>query len=370
MSTDPQFVDSSLAKSYTTQASSYVVPDPVVATEYYWRVRASLGTGVVTNWSTVRGYTVGGLEKPVLESPADSSATNIVDVVLDWEPVMGAKTYNLQISTDQNFNTVDHTRVGVMGTRYSPPTTLNNDQYYWRVSPVDSAGNTLDWQDVDVWQFRRHWPSQPALEWPQHNATVGDPFFYQWTPVRNASSYRLEVSTAADFSDNSMYDTCTTVNTAYTPRIGTDCFPQALGTYYWRVIALDSPHSPAVVSDAISAEVRRFTYSPGVVELTAPANGASVEVPTLHWQPMPSAVGVQGHRHPGRHRIGRGQRGDHCDLVDVPVAADRGQDLPLAGAVDLPHRAARTGAAPGQPAHVHGRRLHRRPRRDSGARHR
>jgi hypothetical protein len=88
--TDPQFVDSSLSKSYTTQASSYVVPDPVVATEYYWRVKASLGTGVVTNWSTVRGYTVGGLEKPVLESPADSSATNVVDVVLDWEPVMGA----------------------------------------------------------------------------------------------------------------------------------------------------------------------------------------------------------------------------------------------------------------------------------------
>lgn len=287
--TDPQFVDSSLSKSYTTQASSYVVPDPVVATQYYWRVRASLGTGVVTNWSTVSGYTVGGLEKPVLESPADSSATNVVDVVLDWEPVMGAKTYNLQISTDQNFNTVDHSRVGIMGTRYSPPVTLNNDQYYWRVSPVDSAGNTLDWQDVDVWQFRRHWPSQPALEWPQHNATVGDPFFYQWTPVRNASSYRLEVSTAADFSGNSMYDTCTTVNTVYTPRIGGDCYPQALGTYYWRVIALDSPHSPLVVSDAISADVRRFTYSPGVVDLTAPAPGASVEVPTLRWQPVPSA---------------------------------------------------------------------------------
>lgn len=287
--TDPQFVDASLSKSYTTQASSYVVPDPVVATEYYWRVKATLGSSVVTDWSAVRGYTVGGLEKAVLESPADSPATNVVDVVLDWQPVMGAKTYNLQISTDQNFNTIDHSRTGVMGTRYSPPVTLNNDQYYWRVSPVDSAGNTLDWEDVDVWQFRRHWPSQPSLEWPEDEATVGDPFFYQWTPVRNASSYRLEVSTAADFSGNSMYDTCTTVNTTYTPRIGNDCFPQALGTYYWRIIALDGPHSPPVVSDAISAEVHRFTYSPGVVQLTAPANGASVEVPTLRWEPVPSA---------------------------------------------------------------------------------
>ena len=108
--TDPQFVDSSRYTAYATQASSYVVPDPVVATEYYWRVKASLGSGVVTQWSPVRSYTIGGLAKPVLESPADSSATNVVDVVLDWEPVMGAKTYNLQISTDQNFNTIEHQR--------------------------------------------------------------------------------------------------------------------------------------------------------------------------------------------------------------------------------------------------------------------
>lgn len=289
VSTDPQFVDASLSKTYTTQASSYVVPDPVVATSYYWRVKANLGSGVVTDWSPVRSYAMGGLAKPVLQSPADSSATNVEDVVLDWAPVMGAKTYNLQISTDQNFNTIDHVRNGVISTRYSPARTLDNDQYYWRVSPVDAAGNTLDWADVDVWQFRRHWPDQPQLEWPTDNDLVGDPFFYQWTPVEHASSYRLETSTAPDFNTN--VDICTTVNTVYTPTVGGDCFPQALGTYYWRVIALDGPEQ--VVSDSISADVHRFTYDPTLVALTSPAAGATVEVPTLRWQPTPGAARYQ-----------------------------------------------------------------------------
>jgi hypothetical protein len=289
--TDPQFVDSTRYVSYTTQAASYVVPDPVVATEYYWRVKASLGSGVVTQWSTVRTYTVGGLAKPVLESPADSSATNVVDVVLDWEPVMGAKTYNLQISTDQNFNTVEHQLTGIMGTRYSPTSTLNNDQYYWRVSPVDSAGNTLAWTDVDVWEFRRHWPDQPSLEYPVHNSQPSNPFFYQWTPVRNASSYKLEVSTSPDFNPGAMLGTCFTVNTTFTPTEAGNCFPQALGTYYWRVTALDGP--VGVVSDAISAEVRRFTYNPSLVSLSSPVDGASVELPTLRWQPTAGAAEYQ-----------------------------------------------------------------------------
>ena len=56
---------------------------------------------------------------------------------------------------------------------------------------MDVEGNTLDWADVDVWEFRRHWPDQPSLQYPADNATVGNPFFFQWTPVRNASAYRL-----------------------------------------------------------------------------------------------------------------------------------------------------------------------------------
>ena len=248
--------------------------------------RPTLGSGVVTQWSHVRSYTIGGLAKPVLESPADSSATNLVDVVLDWEPVMGAKTYNLQISTDQNFNTIEHQPHSIMSTRYSPPATLDNDQYYWRVSPVDSAGNTLDWVDVDVWEFRRHWPDQPDLEYPAHNALVGDPFFYQWTPVRNASSYRLEVSpqpTSARTRCRHVHHGEHHVHTHGPGRL-LPAVPGHLLLAGHR--AMDGPPA-GVVPDAISADVYRFTYNPTIVALSSPCDGPSVEIPTLRWQPMP-----------------------------------------------------------------------------------
>ena len=289
VSTDAQFVNPGAIKTYTTQTSSYVVPDPVVATTYHWRVRASLGSGVVTEWSATQSYGMGGLEKAVLVSPENSAqADPIRDVVLDWEPVLGAQTYNLQVSTDRNFNTVDLARTGIVSTRFIPSNTLNNDQYYWRVTPVDSAGNKLDWSSVDIWEFRRDWPFQPDLEYPPANAIVGDPFYYQWSPVRHASSYRLEVAkNTPDFSTNNVYGTCYTVNTTFVPKDYSDCFPQAQGTYYWRVVALDAP--TGVVSEVVSAPYQRFTYDPAYVTPTSPLSGASVEIPTVRWEPLPGA---------------------------------------------------------------------------------
>ncbi len=288
VSTDPLFVSTTAVRSYTTKTSSYVVPDPAVATDYYWRVRASLGSGVVTEWSAARSYSMLGLDKPVLVGPDDSAqAAPLQDVVLDWEPVPGAKSYNLQVSTDRNFNSVD-VQTSVVSTRYSPATTLDNDQYYWRVAPVDSVGNTVDWSSVDVWEFRRNWPHQPGLEYPQDNSMVGDPMYFEWSPARHASEYRLELATSPDFSRNSMFDDCTTVHTTYVPTVKNDCFPDSLGTYYWRVVALDGPSD--VVSEVVDAEVFRFTYNPRLVTPVSPAPGATgVTVPTLTWDPLEGA---------------------------------------------------------------------------------
>ena len=300
--TGTDFIDPT---TYTTKTPSYVVPNPQVATTYYWRVRATLANGVVTDYSeSPWSYTISGLTKPILTSPSDSPLTTEEDVVLDWEPVHGAATYDLQISTDQNFNTVDLSRTAIKGTRFSPPETLENDQYYWRVRPVDSLGNQLDWSQVDTWQFRRAWPDQPRLEYPVDNAVVGDPFYYQWAPAREhdamgddaeqagkASRYQVQLSTTADFS--SLVGSCTTVHTTYVPTGADACQPDSAGTYYWRVIGLDTYDGGAVEeSVALQADVQRFSYDPAMVDPSAmaPADGSTVQVPTLSWDPVPGAA--------------------------------------------------------------------------------
>ncbi len=53
ISQDHNFTDAGLITTYQTKASSYVVPAPQVATTYYWRVKAAVGTGLFT--PVVRG---------------------------------------------------------------------------------------------------------------------------------------------------------------------------------------------------------------------------------------------------------------------------------------------------------------------------
>lgn len=291
--TDEAFTDPLQYDEYSVKTPSFVVPDPQVAQPYFWRVQAVLANGILTQWSDSRDYQIGGLSKPVLVSPEDGPFTDVTDVVLDWEPVPGAKTYNVQVSTDENFSdsNLDVNATGVVGTRYSPPVTVANDQYYWRVQPVDAQGNKLDWGAVDTWTFRRYWPDQPALEYPADGDTVADPFFYQWTPVRLATSYTLEVSPSPDFGV--LLGSCSTVHTTFVPSSRSDCFPSAAGTFYWRVVATDAPgvtrDRDAIRTDVINAEVRQFTYDPVMPSQVAPGDGEMVTVPTLSWTSVPGA---------------------------------------------------------------------------------
>ncbi|HET6562765.1 MAG TPA: Ig-like domain-containing protein [Marmoricola sp.] len=284
------------ATKYTTKNTAYVVPNPQVATDYYWRVRATLAKGIETLPSEPRTYEIGGLEPPALDSPADSPDTEIEDVVLDWFPVEGAASYDLQVSTDENFpaETTEEIK-SIRGTRWSPARTLENDQYFWRVRPLDAQGNKLDWAQTETWEFKRHWPDQPRLEHPVGNAVVGDPFYYQWTPVDKAAGYELQLSTSTDFA--SPLDRCYTVHTTFVPNGTDDCTPGAAGTYYWRVIALDRHNSSSLSSrteesEPVPAEVQRFSYLPEGVDLDAatPADGATVQVPTLSWEPVHGAA--------------------------------------------------------------------------------
>ncbi|GAA4721726.1 hypothetical protein [Nocardioides conyzicola] len=282
ISPDDGFIDPTRIITSTTKGTSLVLTQLQIPGTYYWRVRGQLAAGFATEWSDPRSYRVLGLDKPGLVAPVDDVEQNIEEVVLDWTPVAGARSYDVQVSTDVNFQSITTVKVGVLGTRWSPPITLNNDQYYWRVRPVDAAGNKLDWSAVSVWKFRRAWPDQPALEYPADGDTVGDPFYYQWTPIALASEYEVQVSESPTFPDGET-SSCSTIHTTLAPA-GSACMPGAIGTYYWRVKAIDAP--AMVVTDTILSDTQVFTYLPGMPVLTGPAPDATVQIPTLTWDPV------------------------------------------------------------------------------------
>ena len=198
-STDPAFTDPTLIAENTQKTTAaYLTGYPEVGS-YYWRVRAELSTGYHTAWSTSTRYEVRGLEPVVRTSPADVFDKDhvddvfVTDVVLDWEPRTGAATYELRIDTDRNFLSVDHSASSITSTRYSPPTTLKNDDFYWQVRPVNANGRAAPWPDTP-WRFTRAWPDQPQPVYPNGSPAANVPLFYEWEPIERASKYVVHVT--------------------------------------------------------------------------------------------------------------------------------------------------------------------------------
>lgn len=288
----------STSTTYETKSTALVVPDPAAGGTYYWRVTADLGDGLLSHASDGRSYEIGELRPVTAVAPGDGA--DVEDVVLEWKPTPGAVTYEVWVSSDPDFNDTTATVAkvtGIKGTRYSPPTTFLNDQYYWKVRAVNARRETIDWTDegrVVRHTFRRHWPHRPLLVHPADSTRpIGDPLYFQWEPIPHASRYQVDVGTDPNFSPKT-FGTCETAATTYTPgwflpnRTADRCMPEQGGVYYWRVRGLDRTETPTRVYGLFS-EVRRFVYDSGIVTQVRPEHGAEVAVPALEWLPSQDA---------------------------------------------------------------------------------
>ncbi|RYB95503.1 hypothetical protein EUA93_14830 [Nocardioides oleivorans] len=287
------------------RSTTYVWPDPQGVGEregfedFYVRVRARFENNMQSAWSGWTSYNVSQLPPVTSQSCATGlvcapnattgqvqPSTTVQDVVLAWDPIKGAKQYEIWVALDADFNTQIEKRT-VYSTRYSPTTTWDNNTYYWKVRAINAEGQPTPWP-VAPSVFQRRWPLQPTLLYPpvQSQAPVvnGD-LYYQWTPVKHASRYVLELSN--DNFASSPSQSCQTSSTTFVT--GDDrnlgCIPAQGTTVYWRVRALDNPRGV----NGVYSQTGRFVYDSGQVQPLAPADGATVSVPTLRWAPSQDA---------------------------------------------------------------------------------
>lgn len=287
------------------KTSTYVWPDPQGVGErdgfedFFVRVRAKFDNNLQSDWSGWASYNVTQLPPVTSAScatdlicapdPASGARPSLTvqDVVFDWDAVRGAKQYEIWVALDRDFNNQVERRT-VFSTRYSPTVTYDNNNYFWKVRPINAAGQPTPWPATPS-QFQRRWPHVPSLVYPPVAATpsVGGDIYYQWTPVRHATRYALEIGADENFTTGT-YTTCFTSSTTYTPGFTSDaCVPHQSGNTYWRVRALDSPRNPAV--NGVYSATGQFVYDSGRITAISPANGSTVTVPTFRWQPSQDA---------------------------------------------------------------------------------
>ena len=334
------------ADTYTTKNTAYVLTEPLtVGQPFHWRVRGRSGT-LSSQWSPTSSFSSAWTGAPTLRFP-EADATGITDVYFDWDPVLGAKTYQLQASPNEDWANNTTVNVTVKSTRYAPPDPLNNGNYYWRVRAMDAASpaNYGPWSPSRV--FQRGWPDKPVIQWPADGGSTSDPNpddptwqnpTFSWTPARRASWYRIRF--ASDEAMTTGLKGCLTNRTTWTPYTSVTALSTLIThpgvgscgvlafvpgeTYYWDVAALDNPvlndgldiWGPPLQSGAAASvyglrtPVRSFVWDPPVPTAETPrqlvpadyltpapcdpATGCTTpeaQTPVFTWTAIPGATG-------------------------------------------------------------------------------
>jgi len=300
------------AKVYPTANTALAVTDPLIlGKRYYWRVRGASATGVTTAWSATSNFRMvwGDAQgQPVLRTPVLGS--DVEDIAFSWtgqaqEPgstqgVLGSRSYQLQVSPNDDFTNNIREDVIVKGTRYSPATTYAAGGYFWRVRAVATGptGSVQNGPWSDTSQFTRSWTDRADLSYPVGGQeVVRDDLRFRWSSVQHASSYELRLSPEPNFNAP---EVCTTLHTSLTPHIielpqtvpastiGSDCtFTPVPGSiYYWQVRGIDAGPAQTRI-EGVWSSTESFLYDETGVSLVSPREGASVSAPVLQWNPVP-----------------------------------------------------------------------------------
>jgi len=119
---------------------------------YYWRVRVKNEDGIWGDWCSTWDFTV-DIEPPANPvSPLDGNLIIDTTPLLDWEDIIGATTYHIQVSTGLDFGVTIVDNDILTESKYQIITTLTDKTtYYWRVKIKNEDGVWGDWSST--WSF-------------------------------------------------------------------------------------------------------------------------------------------------------------------------------------------------------------------------
>ncbi len=96
--------------------------------------------------STIKKLPVNQIQ-PALLAPSNGSTGITISPKLVWQKDLGVSSYNLQLSTDDNFITTIINKTGIKDTVFYVTGLSCDSTYFWRVSSTDSVG-TGPWSSV------------------------------------------------------------------------------------------------------------------------------------------------------------------------------------------------------------------------------
>ena len=286
VSTASDFSTGIVVDDSTLTAASKALSSLTNSTLYFWRVNAK-NAGGSSAWSSAFSFTtiVPASGVPVLSAPANGTTGIAVNPTLTWGAVTGAITYRVQVSTASDFSTgivVDDSTLTTASKALS--SLANGALYFWRVN-AKNLGGTSAWSTAFSFTTIVAAPAVPVLSAPVNNATgVAVNQTLSWAAVSGAATYRVQVSTASDFSTGIVVDDSTLTAASKALNSLTNST-----VYYWHVNAKNAGGTSAWSTAFSFTTVVAVSGVPVNMNPANSATGVAVN-PTLTWSAVTGAV--------------------------------------------------------------------------------
>ncbi len=216
------------ANQENLSSTSYTHPQLLNSTNYFWRVSSTMSNSK-SSWSAIGTFNTEPLASPGLVSPIDNLTGSSRSVEFDWTTLAGVESYELQVSTSENFTNQVLEKVGVTESNYSLSELMFSTIYYWRVR-AEKGGIKSNWSETR--KFTTEALGIPVLQLPVDNTQLTNySVTLTWNGVEDATSYNLQVSESSDFTTTILNKTSLISNSH--PVTLTKSNTQ----YYWRVNA-------------------------------------------------------------------------------------------------------------------------------------
>ncbi len=246
--------------------------------KYFWKVRLNDSDSLKRTWSPVSQFQINlnrSKFKPKLLSPENKKVFDMFDfsLVMDfaWEDNPSLKEYHLEISSSPEFKEKDIILKEITEDNIFTWETVDKTNFYWRIKAVDINGVVTPYSPIR--QFKVKDPPPPKapeikdktlekefslipsqrswdfLSFLISSANAAEDIVtavdLEWQEVKRAVKYRLEISTTKSFSR--------TIFKTEVDKIKFTWKHNQVGTYYWRVSAIDKkgivslPSSPGTI---------------------------------------------------------------------------------------------------------------------------
>jgi ELWxxDGT repeat protein len=241
---------------------------------YYWRVRARDNAGNESAWSPAWSFDYSILSKPICESfTTDTTPT------FNWRSVTGALGYDVQVSHDADFVTLDVNMYNLSSATLTyTPILTTYQKYFWRVRAKLSGGLYTNWMPACALTVTQSLNIPNLLSPAPLELRGASLVTFSWDALPDLN-YQIQVDDSPLFNSPLVQGDVTASGT-YTASNLPD------GLLYWRVRAIND----LGYAGPWSSQYRLFsvdTTPPGSPIPALPLNGSRVivDAATLVWIP-------------------------------------------------------------------------------------